>query len=906
MNSAKKRDEIEVISASDVHVGMEYPYLPTEWEWEIHNVPFGELPKAEPNPTVRLVKDSKVIDIHVPDMGTTEFLTHWGLNPSMARGGYILCKRFSRLIHPYRYWAHFSPDEVKIVHRDDWDGDLWDGCGRMSKQFIRDHLLPRLADLPEDKRKKLERELRHTGRFEITVMHEGGQEKGDCIVFDELPDGADFMFPAGSAKSEFGQVGKVFVGLAAARHPKDGMRFDPQSLINLHPFVTPEGLLEWAEWESELFLEALGEGKVGQIYSRLAADSESLERLSGWHVAEYIASGGDPRWFAGITRELGKQHLNRIKHKTAGKLRFPAPGGRYYIMPAVVGEKDVPRGHIELDHHNATAWVNDSDWCEYLVELLGGCDGDDGLWVLPFTDWDGSRQILAWRSPNQLGEYVILKPTNNCHQIKWKIPGGRFVSYVPLDSRQLPPRVDRVAYEYAELTELDTESSGDDTYTVEAMDTSIKLAIGNQGTLGAFCNILMLTKALYGRLPGGLPATLETIIDGSVKKFIDLQPVKAWVQEAALAIVNQGKPIPACLVDRIKPMLSKQNQARIVLSTDHWLDQLMDGLAVHTEAYLVALENKANQASPPVELFQSISPAWKPFGKQFRRRYANVLRNGSNQEKARIECQTFLDQVPVEARTTVLLASSAYCYTLGKQDDDATFSDNCVWQLGEKDATGKRLPGIAQMFIRALRQIGLIGEPVWTSQGAVLEYRTEHVNSGIPVTFNGTWFNWLKSVSPQMPTSIAAARRRAAMGLIPKEVRNQAKEVIAKLTDSKFIGMELVTSLQGDRFVAHTTQGNLFGFIEKGHEKRLRGHQAWRIEWATATDGNVHAILRPVAAQIGQLGLPLPQEEVSTANMPRLRATESKLSVAQLKLPFEVEAVLDPKPVQLELFAKAA
>ena len=48
----------------------------------------------------------------------------------------------------------------------------------------------------------------------------------------------------------------------------------------------------------------------------------------------------------------------------------------------------------------------------------------------------------------------------------------------------------------------------------------------------------MITKALYGRLPLQLPATLETIIDGSVKKFIDLQPVKEWVAKGALAIVN--------------------------------------------------------------------------------------------------------------------------------------------------------------------------------------------------------------------------------------------------------------------------------------------------------------------------------------------------------------------------------
>ena len=413
----------------------------------------------------------------------------------------------------------------------------------------------------------------------------------------------------------------------------------------------------------------------------------------------------------------------------------------------------------------------------------------------------------------------------------------------------------------------------------------------------------MITKALYGRLPLKLPATLETIIDGSVKKFIDLQPVKAWGQEAALAIVNQGKSVPACLVDRLNPLLSKQNQQRIVRSSDHWLDQLMNGIAGHQERYLIALNEVANTSQPPVGLFQAIDTAWKPFGKEFRQRYADVLRHGGSQEQARIECQTFLDKVPAKARTTVLLAASAYCYTLGKEDDTAHFSDNCVWQLGEKEPTGTRSPGIAQMFIQTLRQIGLIGEPVWTQEGAVLAYRTTHEYSGVPVTFNGTWFNWLKSVSPEIPTS---------MGLIPKEVRHRAKEVIAKLTDSKFIGMELIMERRGDRFVAHTTQGNLFGFIEKGHEKRLGSYRAWRIEWATAIYGNVHAILRPVATQVRQLALSLPQEQEAAAPnpVPKLGATQAGrlLGVTQLELPFGLDTGERCKggPIQLSLFPLAA
>ena len=895
----RKQQEISIIRAEDVLPGMEYPYLPGEWNWEIHNIPFSRLDSATDAPTVRLVKDDKVIDIHVPGMGTTDFLAHWGLRASMRRGGYVLCKRFSRLIHPYRYWGFFEPDEVKIVHCADWDANLWDGCGRVSKRFVHNQLLPRLADLPEEKRRKYDRELRHTGRFEITVMHAGGQEKGDCIVFDELPDGADFMFPAGSAKSEFAQDGLIFVGLAAARHAKDGMRFDPQSLINLYPFIQPAMLLEWAKWESQLFLEALEKGEVGRVYSRLAADEESLAKLSNWHVAEYMASGGDARWFAAITRELGKQHAARIEHKTSGKLRFPAPGGRYYIMPAVVGQKEVPLGHIELDHHNATAWVNDHDWLSYLVELLGGCDGDDALWVLPFTDWDGSRQILAWRSPNQLGEYVILKPTANCHQIKWSLPGGRFVSYVPMDSRLLPPRIDRVPYVYAELAELSTSSDGDDNYSVAAMESSIQLAIGNQGTLGGFCNMQMISKALYGRLPLQLPATLETIIDGSVKKFIDLQPVKEWVAHAALAIVRSGKAVPECLIERLKPLLPKKERQRVQRSSHHWLDELMNGIHAHQEAYQIALEEVASRASPPVQLFQAIEAAWKPFGKAFRQRYADVLRTGGSQEQARQACQAFLTCVPAPARTSVLLAAAAYCYTLGKQDDDAHFSDNCVWQLGSKRPAYGREPGIANDFIRALRQIGLLGEPVWTTEGAVVAYRESVCYSGVPVTFNGTWYNWLKSVSPHTPTN---------MGLIPKEIRNQAKGIIANLTDSKFIGMTLTIESQKERLIARTTQGNLFGYIQKGHETRLQNQSTWRIEWATATDGNVHAILRPYTARLTQLTLSLPACEEAEDDSGRqdkrarrvLRAKEQCLGAEKGEKTTKLRAV------QLQIEALAA
>ena len=97
---------------------------------------------------------------------------------------------------------------------------------------------------------------------------------------------------------------------------------------------------------------------------------------------------------------------------------------------------------------------------------------------------------------------------------------------------------------------------------------------------------------------------------------------------------------------------------------------------------------------------------------------------------------------------------------------------SALWQLGKKRAVGGREAGIAQWFIAALRQVGLIGEPVWTKAGAVLHYqRGSSSHAGVPVKLSGVWFNWLRVVSPETPTQ---------MNLVPKGVRNQAKETIAR------------------------------------------------------------------------------------------------------------------------------
>jgi hypothetical protein len=78
--------------------------------------------------------------------------------------------------------------------------------------------------------------------------------------------------------------------------------------------------------------------------------------------------------------------------------------------------------------HRGMAWVNAEDWLALeesltgagIAAIRGGADHDDALWLHPLTDYDGARKVLAWRSPNQAGEYVVLRPTAGSAIPSWK------------------------------------------------------------------------------------------------------------------------------------------------------------------------------------------------------------------------------------------------------------------------------------------------------------------------------------------------------------------------------------------------------------------------------------------------------------------------------------------------------
>jgi hypothetical protein len=625
--------------------------------------------------------------------------------------------------------------------------------------------------------------------------------------------------------------------------------------------------------ESELFLTGIRDGRLEHILNRLY-DAESvadLDSLADWHVGEYIASGGSLMWFAGMVRAVARQHLNRLGSR-AGKLRCPAPGGRFYLFPATVGDRDVPAGHVELDPVCATAWVNDEDWLDYIVAVLGGCDGDDAVWVLPFSDGSDRsaednrpvRKVLLWRSPNQLGEYLLLKPTAGSHTIQWhsgdSISAGP-LAYPPMQSRLLPPRIDSVTYQYGSLAEASDLEQLCESYSIAAMSSTIHRAAANRGVLGGYCNVAMLCRAVYGRLPAQLPATLEEVIDGSVKSGLDLTPVKEWSRMAVARMVKHGqsnpeRAMPAVLLDRLPAWLRPQARP----AERHWLDTLANALERHKAQYWADVEALATEACPPIEVFEH-GREWLPIGKELRRVYSSVMRRAVADSDmaddaaftaARAASEAFLQQWPAEKQTYVLLGAAAYQYARGPQNGEPV-RDSLLWQLGEPRAgdneegrSAGRLPGIANLTIQALRRVGLLGEPVWTGVGAVLQVAEVPCprSAGVPVRLNGVWLNWLNSRN---------GHHYARMGDVPPVEREQAKARIAELVQDGFRGMLLFTEVTddgpaGSRVITRTPHGNLFGYVQREHELAAIRYDRWRIAWAAAVDGNVFAVLDAVTA----------------------------------------------------------
>ncbi|MBK7916753.1 MAG: hypothetical protein IPJ94_10950 [Chloroflexi bacterium] len=499
------------IRFDDNRGGLAYPFLPAALAWQITARSLGdeaalaEIFQAD-TPTLRWVKDDKVLDLHVPGMDTAVFLAHTGLKLSLDKGGYVLSKRLSRIMRPFRYWGFFADSDITIDYNPHLDGRLWDGSGQVSRGFVQ-----RLADTlylrvrQNDERHR--QELLTANRFEVTTLHSGGQDKGHVLVVDNLA--VDFMFPTGSVKprtatrqpfGDSGQASRTFIGLHPV-HSDNQMCLDIQSLINLYPFFQPEQLLVWAEMESALFLDGIRSGRLERLLNRLpdmaslpddakdlADDAKALADAD----PDALADGRDG-WHVGEHRQRRPPHVV-CRDGKSGRPAAPQPAGPPGEQTAPARPRrallSVPGGHRRPSCHPAM-----SNWT--LPAPPPGSTTPTG-WRPSSTCWAaatattrcGSSRLATWATavaPTSSSGAVPTRWGNTCccptaasQPIAWETVAGPLV-FPALNSRRLPPRIDTVAHQYGTLTAVGNGRDSGTAYTVAAMDAAIHQAAANQG-----------------------------------------------------------------------------------------------------------------------------------------------------------------------------------------------------------------------------------------------------------------------------------------------------------------------------------------------------------------------------------------------------------------------------------------
>lgn len=881
--------------------GQAYPFLLGFGQWEIRtrSVNAAEVSADELYPSLRMVREGKVADILIPTerrikrladipslygecfafgLPTADFLAQVGLDVSLERGTAVVSKRLARLFSPYRFWSLYQADEVNIVHSERLDSNLWDGCGLMSRAFFERFTMHALVNVPEQPHERYRRELQKAQRFEITLMHADGQEKGDVIVVDEMPafaEGADFLFPAGSTKTEVLFTKGIFVGIKQPRKAKTHMRLDIQSLINHHAFFGNERLLRWLEQDSAAFLTSIQNGERDYLLQRLLGvdSADSLFKLRDWWLGDYFISGGKAMWFGGIVQALGRQRLRVLAMQTQGKYRFPIPGLRLYIMPAAVGGCEVGHGEVQVDLARASVFVNDDDWLDYIVSVLGGCDGDDAVWCFPFTDLvdeidplagevSQTRKLLIWRSPNQAGEWITLRPSADSDVVEsdWPL----------LDSTKLSPRIDTVTdiafgslpvpervhrptqlaiqtlpqlrqmakrlglrgYSKLRKGELITKIvRTENAYTVGKMTPAIAQAQQNVGVLGTYVNVLMVCQAIFGRIPRTLPAPLEDVIDGSVKDGRDLTAVKMWCERAVGQLVRQHHPVPDALVGRVQGL----TKATLKRAESHWLNDLLAAARDHLDEVQQAVDALTLQCCPPKTIFE-VGAAWQEQAVSVHTAYSRTIGKAIGQQTLNGKTYREAFEATIGALShwpehePELLAGLASLIYMGGLLTPT--SDDVLWQT----STDPTVVDMPKRFLDSLRQLGVLGEPTWTDSGAVLYWQDEATTTPlIPLSVNGVWFNYARCQNAAY----------AKMCDVPKQVAKTIKRKLMRLAP-KMIGRTLSVQADAGRIVVRTEHDNLFGYVKQGQGHLLQDVERIVIRHLTVTnDGNVQAIVEP-------------------------------------------------------------
>lgn len=801
-----------------------YPFLDGKFPtWYILTSPITdeealEKRRNDKRVTFRHVRDDGWVDLCIPKTNTAEFLKATGLEVSMASNK--LFKRWSRIMRPYQMAGRYQRDEINILHDPKLDKKLFDGAAKISRA-----MLMRIADdlpatMKPKKKAALRRFLSTTKRVEVTVMTELGQDKGHAFVYDDLE--ADIIFPC-DTKPEVKLVdGTVFVGIMSAK-PKDYLWLDIQSLINLMPLFSLDQLIAWLRQEGNAYLDAIKSGDMDMLYERLTDDPEI--DVESWHLMEYMASGGEAMWFGGIVRAIAGQFIRKVTARSIEKFRTPVPGGRYYVFADVVGNKTVESGHILLE--DGSAFVAAEDY-EEVMGIEGGGDQDDALCLIPFEDHDGEAKVLAWRNPNQLGERMVFT-------VQGEIP---WASYPQLDSRKLPPRIDKVKYAYVLPPPVKPEIKNVP-YSIAEATEYIFRARRNLGALGMYVNYMMLAKAIWNKLPEELGLPLEQVIDNYVKDGGDLLPVKEWIHLQAEKWIAAGVKFPQFLAGRVEGMVSTDSRELIQTSNDNWLDQFGAMLQTYIKEFERNRDELIKQCMPPAVVFEHGKEHTDQAAK-VRTAYSNIMREAhdtrgipSEEDFARAARATeaMLMTYPQAEWGKIVAGIMIRVYVMGDETKGAN-SDASCWQLGEKEGS-KRKPGIAQLTLEMLRTVGLLGD-LDVIEGHRVSITRKTVSREVPVRVNGTWMAYSAVMHPQYPT----------MGDVPKPLQRDMKNLIhVWALNGKFNHDYDVRSetLNGKLRKSIWSNNKRVGYVDQAHEARVG--DTIKVVFATSLDGNLALLL---------------------------------------------------------------
>ncbi len=471
-------------------------------------------------------------------------------------------------------------------------------------------------------------------------------------------------------------------------------------------------------------------------------------------------------------------------------------------------------------------------------------------------------KLLIWRSPNMPGEWVTLKPTVESDQIDdaWPLMDSSLLSpridtvddieigslvlpnVVDVSAELRPLRVPELRQRAKQLNLkgisklrkqqlIDKIVAAEMAYAVHKMTPAIARAVENRGVLGQYVNCQMVCQAVFGRIPRRLPAPLEQVID-VVKDGRDLSPVKQWCEQVASQLAKGNYPIPAALVDRISHLTTGQ----LTVATDHWFDTLLADAQAHVDVLQQAIDALSLRCMPPLKLFD-VGATWQEQAVVVHAAYSKTI--GLAVSKQRIDANTYdtaygateqmLAQWPAyEANLFAGLVSLIYMGGLLTPK-----SDNVLWQTNQREGSE---PDVAQRFIDAMRQLGVLSLPVWSDDGATLVKTVESAeHQAIPLALSGTWFNLLRVQKPHLQQMRDASKQESMT----------AKRRLMQIAP-KFVDQVLSLEIRDTRLVAWTARGNLFGYVKQGQESLIGRAKALQITHICATkDGNINAIVIP-------------------------------------------------------------